>query len=165
MGMSLSSRSRLALGLLTLSGLALAALAIYYWAASEPVASGTVRLDGQPIVTGSIKFVPVAGTPGPDAGAAIEEGKYRIEKGLQVGQYRVEIHGIRKSPTKKVFDPFLFGARLVPDEREAVDRNYNQNSKIVRTVNRGVNTLDFEVEGPKGRADRTAKEAGSKATP
>src|SRR5262249_59126243 len=37
---------------------------------SRPTVTGIVRLDGQPVAAGWIKFVPLGSTPGPDAGAA-----------------------------------------------------------------------------------------------
>jgi hypothetical protein len=150
-GKLLPFRTRLGIGLLTLAGLTLGLLAFYLYGTSTPTASGTVRLDGQPLPTGRIRFVPLVGTPGPDAGAAIEEGKYRVVKGLQVGEYRVEIEGTRKSPKKKVADPFQFGSRRVPEEVEVIPPEYNQQSKIIRKVDRGTNTFDFELEEAKGK--------------
>jgi hypothetical protein len=57
--------------------------------------SGTVTYDGKPIEDGQISFLPVDGK-GTPAGAPIVGGKYRIDKGLDVGQRRVEILGNRK---------------------------------------------------------------------
>src|SRR5262249_16927788 len=74
---------------------------------NEPTVTGTVLLNGQPLPKGSIRFIPIPPTTGSDAGAAIQEGTgtYRIEKGLTVGKYKVEIRGIRLNPEKKVFHP------------------------------------------------------------
>ncbi len=141
-----------AVGSLLLGGMLLLAAGV----TSGTTATGMVRLDGQPLPTGWIRFVPLAETPGPDAGAAIVEGKYRVVKGLEVGEYRVEIDGTRKSP-KKVRDPFGFGTRLVQDEVPAVAPEFNQNSKLMRMINRGSNTLDFDVEGAKGKRVRPSK--------
>src|SRR5437870_4755063 len=80
---------------------------------SEPSVSGTVFVDGTPLPMGSITFVPMEGTLGPGGGSAIDEGKYRIDKGLRVGEYRVQIQGIRPGP-RKVQDP-LAPTRLIPD--------------------------------------------------
>src|SRR5262245_24818007 len=95
----------LAIGLPLLSGLL---LLFFGCSQSEPSVSGTVRLDGQPLPEGWIRFVPDAGTSGPDGGAAIREGKYGIPKGLTAGKYKVEIQGMRTVPTKKMRDP-VFG--------------------------------------------------------
>jgi hypothetical protein len=132
-----------AAGLLGLAGLLLLAGG---WK-SEPTVAGIVRLEGQPLAHGSIKFVP-ASTKGPVAGATIKAGNYHIVKGLRVGEYRVEIHGPGPTP-KMVQDPEAPG-RLVPKEVEAVD----QNSKLTCVVNAGANAIDFEVEGFKGKPAR-----------
>jgi hypothetical protein len=139
-----------AIGLLLLAGVLLVIAAL----PSGPTVTGIVRLDGQPMPTGRIKFVPLPGTQGPDAGATIEEGKYRIEKGLTGGEYRVEIQGTRKT-TRRVNAPFP--GELVPDEVPLVAAEYNDNSKLTSRVNAGANTLDFEVEALKSKGARPRK--------
>jgi hypothetical protein len=57
--------------------------------------SGTVTYDGKPIADGQISFLPLGGK-GTPAGAPIVGGKYRVDKGLDVGPHRVEILGNRK---------------------------------------------------------------------
>src|SRR5438105_1822233 len=139
-----------ALGLLLLAGVLLVLAA---WS-SGPTVTGLVRLDGQPMPTGRIKFVPLPGTPGPDAGTTIEEWKYRIEKGLTAGEYRVEIQGTRKT-TRRVHPPFP--GDLVPDEVPLVAADYNDKSKLTSRVNAGANILDFEVEALKSKGTRLRK--------
>jgi hypothetical protein len=118
---------------------------------SAPSVDGTVLLDGDPLPEGRIRFVPVEGTPGPDAGAVIEEGKYSVTKGLTAGKYRVEIHGPKDSTRRKVRDA-LTPTELVPAAEESVPPQYNVKSQLVRTVEAGSNTLDFElIRGRKGR--------------
>jgi hypothetical protein len=136
----------LAAGLLVLAGV--------WWLVSswksEPTVAGTVRVDGQLLHAGSIRFIPPAGTGGPDAGAAIREGSYRIEKGLRVGEYQVVIHGTRKTQ-KKTEDPGTPG-RLIWDEVELIPPEYNDKTKLVRMVNGGANTFDFVIEASTGKA-------------
>jgi hypothetical protein len=155
--MRVPSRFLLTIGLLVCSGLAISLLAFYGCGTSGPSASGVVRLDGQLLPTGWIKFIPQAGTSGPDAGAVIDEGQYRIEKGLQVGEYRVEIQGTRKNPRKKVRDAFSFDSRLVPEEVAVVPSEYNQNSRLTRRVDSGTNTFNFDLEESKGKQAKTGK--------
>src|SRR2546422_484701 len=70
--------------------------------------AGGASVGGKPLANGSITFVPVdnegnvAGDHGPGGGTSIEKGKYRVDKGLTVGRYRVEIQGTRKILNKKV---------------------------------------------------------------
>jgi hypothetical protein len=133
---------------LTFGWLAASVVLCFGCAKSGPTVTGTVRLDGALLPTGSIRFIPIENTPGPDAGAAINEGNYKIEKGLAVGKYRVEIQSFRpRKDGTKPRDP------LIPpdaDEKEAaVAREYNLESKLTREVIPGPNTFDFDVKGTK----------------
>ena len=130
----------LAAGLLLLSGCG----------KSEPSVVGTVLLDGDPLPAGWIRFVPVEATPGPDAGAVIEEGKYSVTKGLTTGRYRVEIHGTKESTSRKERDP-LTPSELIPAEVELIPAEYSLKSKLIRTVEAGSNTLDFALTRGKGK--------------
>ena len=112
---------------------------------SEPSVSGAVRLDGKPLLSGSIRFVPIDGTPGGDAGAGIESGDYSIEKGLRVGKYRVEIQGTKESE-KEVRNPYS-PAEFIKAVMPIVPKEYNERSKIIREVSSGSNTLDFDLLG------------------
>jgi len=109
-----------------------------------PSVVGTVLLDGDPLASGRIRFVPVEGTRGPDAGALIEEGKYSVGQGLTVGKYRVEIHGVKESTIRKERDPII-PVHLIPAAMEAVPPAYNAKSQLIRAVEAGVNTLDFDL--------------------
>lgn len=114
--------------------------------------TGTILLDGQPLASGSINFFPVEGTQGPNAGAVIENGKYRIEaaKGVAVGKNRVEIRGSRN--TGKKVPNLMAPGTLVDEVVEAVPAEYNTQSTLVRTISPGHNTIDFDLSGA-----RTAK--------
>jgi len=107
-----------------------------------PSVVGTVLLDGDPLPSGRIRFVPVEGTRGPDAGAVIEEGKYSVDKGLTLGKYRVEIHGVKESTLRKERDPIL-PVYLIPAAIEAVPPAYNAKSQLICAVEAGANTFDF----------------------
>ncbi|MEM7557861.1 MAG: hypothetical protein AAF394_01935, partial [Planctomycetota bacterium] len=54
---------------------------------------GTVTLDGKPLATGMVRFVPKDGTPGQKVSVSIEAGKFSVsaEHGPAVGKHRVEI--------------------------------------------------------------------------
>jgi hypothetical protein len=132
-------RSSLALGCLG-AGLLLAAGC---WS-SAPSVEGTIRVEGEPLPKGSIDFLPVEGTTGSGGGVAIQEGKYRIEKGLTVGKYRVEIQGTRRIPGKKVAHPLDFS--LIDAEEAIVPPEYNRNSTLIREVGPGRNAFDFDLK-------------------
>jgi hypothetical protein len=131
----------LAAGVLLLSAL----LLLYAVLKSGPTVTGTVRVDGEPLSTGSIRFVPVDGT-GSDAGANIREGKYRISKGLAVGKYKVEIQSTLPVPGKWMRDP-VFGT-LIPAEEKFV---FAEPEPIIREVGPGRNPLDFDLKEARKR--------------
>jgi hypothetical protein len=130
--------------LLLLSGLPL----LVVGCKSEPTVTGIVRLDGDPLEHGSIRFVPVKGTPGSDAGAVIRLGKYSIPKGLTVGKYKVEIQGARKVPGKKTRD--LISDELRDDEVPIEFAEFDQ----IREVGPGPNPLDFDLKEKRARKGR-----------
>jgi hypothetical protein len=144
----------LAVTLLALGGCLL--LAFFGWS-REPSVSGTVSVDGEPLLMGSITLIPINGTPGPGGGSAIEEGEWRIEKGLRPGgEYRVKIQGVRPSP-KPAFDP-LVPALPIPDAEQVVPPEYNEKSKLVMIVNRGSNPpVSFELRGFDNKRARASK--------
>src|SRR6188474_2203623 len=67
--------------------------------------AGDVTFEGQPIDLGSISFIPQGGN-GPHSGGVITDGKYAVpeEKGATAGNYRVEIHWLKRTG-KKLRDP------------------------------------------------------------
>jgi hypothetical protein len=105
--------------------------------------SGSVLLDGQPVVKGSMNFVPVEGTVGPTAGANIENGRYSIdrEKGVTVGKNRVKISSVQ--PTGKKIMAF---GELTDEWAEVVPAEYNARSTLVRPIQPGSNLLDFDLK-------------------
>lgn len=109
---------------------------------------GRVTLDGQPLATGAIHFVPVGQTKGPLAAAAIVNGEYSLPRsqGPVVGRVRVEIY----SPTESAVpldDPLAFAAADVsalPQER--LHARYNRASnQFVEVTSDGENTFDFQL--------------------
>jgi hypothetical protein len=127
-------------GLLLLGG---SLLVVAVWR-SEPRVTGTVRLDGHPLLKGSIRLIPVDGRSGSDGGAVIRQGKFRIEKGLSEGQYKVEIEATRSVPGKPARNAFDGG---VIDAEEAIVFAELNPARI--SVVRGVNTQDFELKEKK----------------
>jgi hypothetical protein len=134
-----------AAGLLLLSGL----LLLHAVLKSGPTVTGFVRVGGNPLDKGSIRFVPVKGTTGSDAGAAIHQGKYQIEKGLTVGKYKVEIQGWHRIPGKKVHAPIDF--ELIDAEEAIV---FEKSDPIICEVGPGHNQgppFDFVLKEDRKR--------------
>jgi hypothetical protein len=109
--------------------------------------SGTVRLNGQPIGEGSINFIPTEGNTGPGTGAIIKEGRYHIprNKGVMVGKNRVELRAFVNTG-RKVRDPTGPRGALAEERVLAFPPEYNDKSTIVKDVQPGSNTFDFDVE-------------------
>jgi hypothetical protein len=97
-------------------------------------------LDGQPLISGSIDFVPEKGTPGSSTGSVIERGKYSITKGLREGKYRVAIQSTRRRPDKKVPDPL--GGDMIADEEAIVFEEFDR----ICHIGPGHNTYNFDLK-------------------
>jgi hypothetical protein len=115
--------------------------------------SGKVLVDQQPLVEGAITFYPIEGTEGPSAGAVIQNGVYRLPRrqGAVVGKNRVEIRGFRKTG-RQIPDPTAPKAgRLIAEIVPALAAEYNDQSTLVRDIQEGNNTLDFDLPGTRDR--------------
>jgi len=105
--------------------------------------SGTVLLNGAPVTTGEIQFVPVGPTSGPTSGGPIVDGKYHIgyKLGPGVGEYRVQFQGMR--PSDRIV--MIRGT----EHQELVDvfpSKYGPTSPEKRTIKPGKNELDFDLK-------------------
>ena len=107
--------------------------------------TGSVRLDGQAVQSGSITFLPTAGNKGPTAGAVIVDGRYGIDaaKGPFLGANLVELHSSRKTG-RKVPTPML-PDQLADEVLEVFPANCNATSQLVRQIVAGHNQIDFDI--------------------
>lgn len=109
--------------------------------------SGKVTLDGQPLATGYVTFVPKG--DGPSAGGEIQDGQYSIAAadGPSAGNYKVEIRSM--APTgRKV--PNYDGApgETVDETYDTVPANYNVRSELNVEIRSGsADTHDFALLG------------------
>jgi hypothetical protein len=108
--------------------------------------SGTVSLDGTPIEEGAINFIPIDGTRGPGAGAAIRDGKYHIPRSMGVtpGKNRVELRAFRNTG-RKVKDPTGPRGAMTEERTQVFPLEYNDQSTLTREVSPGSNTFDFDI--------------------
>ena len=106
--------------------------------------SGAVRVNGEPLATGSITFRPTAGNDGPTAGGAIANGQYHVvrAKGVTLGKNQVVIQSTVKTGRQ------VGGSRgVLEDEQvQAIPARYNDQSEIVCDVQPGSNQLDFDLK-------------------
>ena len=114
----------------------------------RPAVSGAVLLDGQPIESGTISFIPAPGTKGPTAGGIIRSGKYSIVEGdgAAVGTARVEISSSKMTGKMiEVGSPMPPGTKI-EETVEAVPAKYNKNSTLTVDIKAGLNTHDFDLK-------------------
>jgi hypothetical protein len=101
-------------------------------ASDTQVVEGIVTLDGQPLEQGQIEFTPMSGSTGPIAGAAIENGHYKVPavaQGLQTGGvYRVAITSMVGSG-QFIFHPEAPGGKMESLKNIVPDR-YNEESEL-----------------------------------
>jgi hypothetical protein len=137
---------------LCLPALAAGFLFLIGCAGNSAEVSGTVLLDGEPIPEGSITFIPVEGTTGPGVGAVITNGQYHIpsNKGVTVGKNRVELRAF-KNTGRKVQDPTGKRGTMTDERIPAFPPEYNDKSEIVRDIQKGANTVDFDVKTKEAR--------------
>jgi hypothetical protein len=109
---------------------------------SEGTVSGEVKVDGQPLKKGQIKFVPADGkSPGVDAD--VTEGKYTAK--VPPGNVKVEIRGnkvvgkIRMAPESPEVEQI----------EELVAKEYNDQTTLTMTVQKGSQEKNFEVKSRK----------------
>lgn len=108
--------------------------------------SGTVELDGTPIQSGTITFIPEGATRGPSAGATITEGRYSIpaEGGPVHGAHKVQINAPRKTGKQiPVGSPSPPGT-MMDETVESIPAQYNSDSTLKVTIG-ATPTHDFRL--------------------
>ena len=110
-------------------------------------ASGKVTLDGEPILKGTIMFLPTGENSGGSATAEIVEGKYVIPRklGPAIGQHRVEVIAVRNNGKKEAGSPYPPGT-MVDDIEQYVPPKFNHQSELKADVKSGDNTLSFDLK-------------------
>jgi hypothetical protein len=103
--------------------------------------SGQVKLDGQPLEGARLEFIPTEGAV--SLGKTDAQGKYELlfnrdDKGAVIGQHKVRIS------TYSPGDPDDPATPAVPEKLPA---KYNVKSELTQTVEKGSNTIDFELDG------------------
>jgi hypothetical protein len=105
--------------------------------------SGTVRLDGQPLDHGSIRFEPQNAAVRVAGGAVIIDGAFSLakEQGLPPGRYAVSISSPDIDPD---FRPRADEKMEVPD---LVPPRYNSQSELAVEVKQGAsNHFEFDLQ-------------------
>jgi hypothetical protein len=111
--------------------------------------TGTVTLDGQPVVGGTIVFVPTEKGK-IKAGGTVTDGTYEIPAkfGPYPGDHTVEIRWWKPTGRRvKVDDP----PQVVDEVVDVVPEEYNTRTTLTATVAAGANSFDFHLATKKAK--------------
>jgi hypothetical protein len=107
---------------------------------------GKLSLDGTPVPSGSISFIPDTNSTGPSAGALITDGNYQIKKmGPMPGKYRVQIQATHK--TGKMIEagtPSPPGT-MIEEIKQYIPEKFNTRTELLVEIKAGRNTHNFEL--------------------
>jgi hypothetical protein len=103
--------------------------------------TGSITLDGAPLKSGQIRFVPLDGETA-TAGAVITDGQYSAT--VAPGQKTVEITSPQGAPPRKMYDDAPSPSRRVA-ETDLVPARYNVQSELKVEVRPGEERHDFEL--------------------
>ena len=111
---------------------------------------GTVSLEGVPLESGMIQFLPTPGSSGLAAGAIIENGRYSItKKGPMPGNYKVLVTACHKTgqmvPVPTI-GPGVKEGEMMEEKVQFIPDKYNTNSELMVEIEPGRNSHNFELE-------------------
>jgi hypothetical protein len=107
---------------------------------------GRVTVDGAPLESGTMAWIPTGQTGGPTCGGSITRGRFAIPapEGAREGEYRVEITASRQS--ERADSLGLDGMTMGYSVIQYLPARYNSESELVATVIRsGKNLYTFEL--------------------
>lgn len=109
--------------------------------------AGRVTLDGKPLESGSITFIPLDGTHSADAGAVISQGGYEVRSplGIAPGAFRVEIRSQRKTGKRILAGSPLPPGTMVDEVVEIVPEKYNTASTLRVELKAANNDVNYEL--------------------
>src|SRR5262249_5814225 len=96
--------------------------------------SGTVTLNGQPLESGQITFIPDTGEN--VVGTAIKNGRYSLARseGPSPGSHRVNIWSQAPTGKKVPSDPETPGSELIDETREVLPARYNKKTELKKDI-------------------------------
>jgi hypothetical protein len=102
--------------------------------------SGTVKVDGIPIESGAITFLPVDGKTA-TAGGIIKNGAYSVK--VPVGAMKVSISAPKVIGEKKIYN--TPNSPVMPITKEALPEKYNEKTELTFEVKPGANPKDWDL--------------------
>jgi hypothetical protein len=115
-------------------------LALAGCSAKDGKVTGTVTIDGTPLESGSILFVPVDGKS-PTTGGSIKEGRYSVR--VPPGTMKVSISAPEVVGKKKIYP--TADSPEMPVTKERLPPRYNESTELTLEVKLGTNEKDFEL--------------------
>jgi hypothetical protein len=109
---------------------------------------GKVVIDGKPVETGTIAFVPTGAAKGSVAGGTISGGAYSIprDKGPVAGPHRVEFRATQKTGRKVPAGSPAPPGTMIEEEKSLTPPHLNNESKIQKDIKSGDNEIDFDLK-------------------
>ena len=115
--------------------------------------SGSVSVEGKPLKSGLITFLPNESNTPTQGGAVVLEGKYTIPKnqGLVPGKYRIIITSPEDKP-EVIVDKANNAPGMPPlPAKEVIPKQYNSESLLSAEVTAGgKNVFEFNLVSPRG---------------
>lgn len=108
---------------------------------SKGEVSGTVKVNGKPLETGSILFVPASGE-GPTAESPIRDGRYSVH--ATTGAMKVSIRAPKVVGKKKIYP--TPDSPEMPVTKEELPSKYNDKTELKFDVRHGANQKDFDLQ-------------------
>jgi hypothetical protein len=121
--------------------MALLALAGCSGSSTQGTVHGTVTLDGQPLKTGTVRFVPADGRS-QTATADVKDGKFTAP--VSLGEMQVEFSAPKVIGQRKVYD--TPDSPMVDDVAELLPERFNVKSKLRITVRKGSQDETFSLQ-------------------
>lgn len=115
--------------------------------------SGTVTFDGAPLESGSIAFIPDAGTTAPSVGGPIQAGKFHLTtaEGPVAGKYKVMIRASRPTGRQVEAGPGASDPTAMVDEVEMfIPEKYNSKTELTAEIGPSTGELSFDLKGDGG---------------
>lgn len=110
---------------------------------------GQITINGQPLESAEIQFLPMNSASGEHVGAVVTQGRYTIENTdrAKEGEYQVQIRAFRSSG-KKVWDGMGDGKtkNMVEDFSQFIPNRYNDASELKVTLRPGDNNFSSDLK-------------------
>tara|TARA_R110002111_G_scaffold126741_5_gene191479 strand:+ start:62646 stop:63071 length:426 start_codon:yes stop_codon:yes gene_type:complete len=108
---------------------------------------GTVTVNGEPLPSGKIRFIPEVKTIGKLTAADITDGRYQfdLEKAPAVGSHRIEIIAMRNTGNK-IQIPDAPEGTMMEETEQYIPAPYNTSSRLTLEIKAGENEGNFDLK-------------------